>query len=263
LLKILGKAPKQEVPQNVQDTQEQVVNEDNTEQEVAVENDTSNSDNSENAAVTPSENNDENSGVSLTTSQNLNQSTVTLSSTRVQVQNPTGPREGENPQYDAIVRENSSEVVSGNQPTQTSNNEDTNNTRYDYDNDSMYQEMTNGLQTLENRLRSFEQQHNMTTRGALNQSASLAEFDSKTQYQRDLMRYNSLKNSMESYKKIMDNWQNGEKISFWNLSGVNFTNIECITLKDGKRAYKTDQGTFYPDYNGRIGKNKVPQELLE
>lgn len=83
--------------------------------------------------------------------------------------------------------------------------------------------------------------------------------------------YGSIKKDYDSYKKIMDNWKNGSKskdysanrnVNGRNILSVNYTNIECITLKNGQRAYKTDQGTFYPYNDGNPGNKPVPEDLL-
>ena len=62
----------------------------------------------------------------------------------------------------------------------------------------------------------------------------------------------------------MANWVDGP--AEWSLverNGMRWTNLERITLSNGQRAWKTDQGVFYPGPDGMPGYNKVSEEYLE
>lgn len=61
----------------------------------------------------------------------------------------------------------------------------------------------------------------------------------------------------------MATWQDGYYADFYSVNASTFTNVERITLPNGQRAYKSDQGVFYPGPNGRPFPRKVPEELIE
>lgn len=136
--------------------------------------------------------------------------------------------------------------------------------KYSFENDKLYQKMESALNELEARISQYENNNNR--RGVLSMSG-----DSFLNYRSDKFMYDSLKRDFDSYTEIMTNWQDGtvvpehtktRTINGHTVLNVNYTNVETITLKNGERAYKTDQGTFYPFRDGTPGEEKVPEELL-
>lgn len=167
----------------------------------------------------------------------------------------TGPPEGQNPEYDALVKGNDT-------PIQT--------TKYNYDNDKTYKTLDSELKRLQAEISKFEKENNISENDRFSKSKAMLA-DGYSDYRMNKHIYENLKDDFESYKKVMDNWQDGKKspaftanrtVNGQTLLNVNYTNIECITLKNGQKAYKTDQGTFYPYQNGNPGQQKVPDELL-
>ena len=137
-------------------------------------------------------------------------------------------------------------------------------TEYSFDNDKLYQKMESTLNELEARISQYENEHN-------NKGALFMDGDAFLNYRGDKFAYDSLKRDFDSYTEIMTNWQDGtiapehtktRTINGHTVLNVNYTNVETITLKNGERAYKTDQGTFYPFRDGTPGEEKVPEELL-
>lgn len=73
-----------------------------------------------------------------------------------------------------------------------------------------------------------------------------------------------LDSDVKEYRTVMANWKDGFAWGRYSATGVGtYTNVERITLKDGQRAYKTDQGTFYPNADGNPGSIRVKEELLK
>lgn len=151
-------------------------------------------------------------------------------------------------------------------PEQTTiNGEDTApKAEYSFDNDRLYQKMESALNELEAKISQYEDANN-------GKSALFMNGDGFFDYRRDKFMYDSLKRDFDSYTEIMTNWQDGtivpehtkiRTINGHTILNVNYTNVETITLKNGERAYKTDQGTFYPFRDGTPGEEKVPEELL-
>lgn len=67
---------------------------------------------------------------------------------------------------------------------------------------------------------------------------------------------------LKSYVTELVNWQDGFAWDTFNRNGNVFTNVSRVTLSNGQPAYKCDQGYFYPDFDGKIGVAKIPEELL-
>ena len=67
---------------------------------------------------------------------------------------------------------------------------------------------------------------------------------------------------LHSYLTELTNWQDGFAWDTFNRNGNVFTNVSRVTLSNGQPAYKCDQGYFYPDFDGKIGVAKIPEELL-
>lgn len=156
--------------------------------------------------------------------------------------------------------------------TVVTSNENTQQTpeTYNYDNDSLYKQMSETLEKLKSNISDFEKQNNITKDDPFSESDAMFA-EGYSDYSSNKFLYGSIKKDYDSYKKIMDNWKNGSKskdysanrnVNGRNILSVNYTNIECITLKNGQRAYKTDQGTFYPYNDGNPGNKPVPEDLL-
>ena len=60
----------------------------------------------------------------------------------------------------------------------------------------------------------------------------------------------------------MQNWQNGTIAGDRTIGFKTFTNVKRITLLDGQRAWKCNEGVFYPYYDGLIGGAEVPNKLI-
>jgi hypothetical protein len=76
------------------------------------------------------------------------------------------------------------------------------------------------------------------------------------------LRWEMLAKGLSNYKQIMSEWQDGKKLGDQQVKNMKFTNIERITLTDGRRAYKSDQGYFLPSSKGLIGGPKVTDAAL-
>lgn len=164
------------------------------------------------------------------------------------------------------------DIIQNNINTENTPNEvkQENSTPYNYDNDNMNKQMSETLQKLENEISQFEKQNNIT-KGDKFSEANAMLADGYINYSFSKHEYDAVKSDLESYKNVMDKWNDGFKFPAYsmnhningsNLLNVNYTNLECITLKNGQRAYKTDQGTFYPSSDGNPGNKPVPEELL-
>lgn len=75
--------------------------------------------------------------------------------------------------------------------------------------------------------------------------------------------YESFTRNLPKYKKEMRTWVDGSlgKESYFERSSgsklYQYTNLERITLADGRRAWKTDQGVFLPASDGKPGVEKI------
>ena len=73
-----------------------------------------------------------------------------------------------------------------------------------------------------------------------------------------------LDSDVKEYRNVMATWKDGPAWETYSATGVGtYTNVERVTLNDGQRAYKTDQGTFYPNADGHPGTVRVKEELLK
>lgn len=67
---------------------------------------------------------------------------------------------------------------------------------------------------------------------------------------------------LESYEKIMSEWKDGKAFEVYRRGANVFHNLERITLTNGQRAWKSDEGVFFPYRDGLIGGDPVPKDLI-
>ena len=133
-------------------------------------------------------------------------------------------------------------------------------------NDTSYQAHKKTLQDADNLMKELETKYNFERgdfRGQMNMTFSNEEDD--TRYFNAKFIYESYTRELPNYEKEMANWVDGPcgENSYHDLKYMRLTNLERITLSNGQKAWKTDQGVFYPGPNGLPGPNIVPEEYLE
>ena len=133
-------------------------------------------------------------------------------------------------------------------------------------NDTSYQAHKKTLQDADNLMKELETKYNFERgdfRGRMNMAFSNEEDD--TRYFNAKSIYESYTRELPNYEKEMANWVDGPcgENSFYQWNHMHWSNLERITLSNGQKAWKTDQGVFYPGPNGLPGPNIVPEEYLE
>ncbi len=191
--------------------------------------------------------------------------------------NMTGPSPAENPKYDAIAR---GSLDKSSAPLKTSSENEQ--LEAYLEKDSTFQKYNNILLNMKDEIDALKQQYGIidnTIDRDTNWKEHLdIEADNLRKYigmsDEDRSKYDyykELKADLSSYKNLMKNWQNGRKankfdctksVNGYILKDVHYTNVTLITLKNGERAYKADQGTFYPDRDGYPSKKSVPADLI-
>lgn len=131
--------------------------------------------------------------------------------------------------------------------------------------DSSYQKYKNSLAQMDNIMKELETKYNFN-RGDFRDETNM-HFANETdgnKYSQAKWNYNLYSRALPQYEKEMAEWKDGScgKDSYYRHNSTTWTNLERITLANGQRAWKTDQGTFYPGPNGMPGYDKVPQEEL-
>lgn len=127
--------------------------------------------------------------------------------------------------------------------------------------DEIYQGFKSEESRIDARMREIETKLGFT-RGGSDHLAKLLGSEYYEQYTNDEFNLIRCQNELPLYEKFMKEWQNGAKAAF-TYNNVIHLNCEQITLSNGQRAYKSDQGTFYPGRGGFPDlDNKVPDELL-
>lgn len=131
--------------------------------------------------------------------------------------------------------------------------------------DSSYQKYKNSLAQMDNIMKELETKYNFN-RGNFRDETNM-HFANETdgnKYSQAKWNYNLYSRALPQYEKEMAEWKDGScgKDSYYRHNSTTYTNLERITLANGQRAWKTDQGTFYPGPNGMPGLEKVPQEEL-
>ena len=137
---------------------------------------------------------------------------------------------------------------------------------YTLETDPFYEALTAQISQLDESMRQFESAYNIT-RGDIRSELNGVGKDGYSEYSSNSLIYKQLQRDESNYKQVMSEWQDGQKLTAYTRSingqqRVDYTNIERITLSNGQRAYRTDQGTFYPGTNGMPGSQPVPEELL-
>lgn len=116
---------------------------------------------------------------------------------------------------------------------------------------------------LDNQMSTIEKNFKVK-RGDLSSQLNINDSKTLDKYIKMELILNTYAPMLQDYVKEMENWQDGKwgEKSFVQRNTSRFTNLERITLKDGQKAWKSDQGVFYPYYDGGIGGNKVEDETL-
>ena len=114
------------------------------------------------------------------------------------------------------------------------------------------------------KMKVIEEKYNVT-RGNLSSELSIPfNTQDSDDYTELKMKYKMYKPKLDEYVKEMNNWKDGPlgNESFLQRGTVKFTNLERITLKNGQRAWKCNEGVFYPYIDGKIGGPRVEDALI-
>ncbi len=132
-------------------------------------------------------------------------------------------------------------------------------------NDMNYQKHKNNMTKMDNIMKEIETKHNFE-RGNFSDETDMhfANREDGDRYSEAKWNYRLYSSALPKYEKEMSEWKDGPcgKDSFYREGLTRWTNLERITLSSGQKAWKTDQGTFYPGPNGMPGFDKVPDEEL-
>lgn len=132
--------------------------------------------------------------------------------------------------------------------------------------DTVYQGFLRVQNSVNSRIAELEERYGITPGDDFG-VFQITDQNDKSDYTRYGLLRGTLIDNLNAYKTTMQNWQDGIKFTevSWTATGRGthvYTNVESITLPNGQKAYKTDQGTFFPRENGKIGDQKVPENLL-
>lgn len=141
-------------------------------------------------------------------------------------------------------------------------------------NDTTYQGYDATLQEMDNRMSEIEAKYGLPKiRDTFKDAPEFGSEDWKAEqnimakpeqpeYTKLKVKYSTLRHQLGLYKKEMQKWVDGPlgEGSFCHINNLYFTNLERITLKDGRRAWKTDQGTFLPGPDGMPGGQRIDNE---
>ena len=136
--------------------------------------------------------------------------------------------------------------------------------KYCIDNDKTYKKYQKELSELDVKMKVIEEKYNVT-RGVLRTELNIPmDSQDSDDYSKLRMQYKRYQPMLTKYVKEMENWKDGSlgKESFYKRGTVMFTNLERITLKDGQRAWRCNEGVFYPFVDGTIGGPRVQDESL-
>ena len=132
-------------------------------------------------------------------------------------------------------------------------------------NDAIYQDYMKQYNELKSKMAEIENKYNMNITGNPNQDMreyfKITDTDVWLKYSEYISQAKRFASNLDSYEEVMTNWKDGSKLGFLNRNGKTFDNVEAITLLDGQRAWKSDEGVFYPYVDGKIGGAKVPEKL--
>jgi len=133
-------------------------------------------------------------------------------------------------------------------------------------NDKKYQEYKGIVDEIDAAMKVYEDQYDVT-RGDQSSQLNIALYgdeDAMTDYIKLSVLYSTYAPMLDEYRAEMAEWKDGPigERSYFNRNGREYNNLERITLKDGQRAWRSDQGVFYPYIDGKIGNKTVPAELV-
>lgn len=140
-------------------------------------------------------------------------------------------------------------------------------------NDTTYQEYDAQLTRMDDRMTEIETQYGMPRvrdkfkdkpkfgTDALRAAFNIFDKPEQDEYTRLGLDYSFLHKSLDRYKTVMQDWTDGPcgENSFFQRNSTMYTNLERITLEDGRRAWKTDQGTFLPASDGMPGGKRIDE----
>lgn len=172
----------------------------------------------------------------------------------------TGLRKGENPEYDALVN-----------PTKPALQGHLTSEQLEefLASDTTYQGYSAKLEQIDSRMTEIETLYKMPRVREQSEfevddvsaTLNIVGKPESNEYTKLGLGYKLLKRNLEEYKTVMQDWVDGPvgENSYYRINSMVFTNLERITLADGRRAWKTDQGTFLPASNGMPGGKKIEE----
>jgi len=180
----------------------------------------------------------------------------------------TGPPEGEKPEYDAVVRAGAEPVNASIQRPLTPEQLDE-----FLANDTIYQGYNNQLSNMDARMSEIEAKYDMPRirdrfkdkpkfgSAEWNATFNISDKPEQDEYTKLGLNYSFLNSMLGKYKTVMQNWVDGPsgENSYFRRNATTYTNLERITLPDGRRAWKTDQGTFLPAPDGMPGGKRIEE----
>lgn len=131
-------------------------------------------------------------------------------------------------------------------------------------NDAAYQTYESIIQKWEAELAAIDKQYGTDRNNPLDLKITDLPQDVQSRYIEYQQRCELYKPMLEEYTQEMTNWQDGSlgENSFVRRGTTTYTNLERITLLSGEHAWKSNEGVFYPYFDGGIGGPKVPEELI-
>ncbi len=180
----------------------------------------------------------------------------------------TGPPRGENPEYDAIVARGMPESVAPVQGPLTDEQ-----LEEFLANDTTYQGYDAQLTSMDDRMTEIETRYGMPRvrdnfkdapefgTDAWHATFNILDKPEEQEYTDLGLSYSFLNKMLDKYKTVMQDWTDGPcgENSFFQRNYTRYTNLERITLEDGRRAWKTDQGVFLPAPDGMPGGKRIDE----
>lgn len=180
----------------------------------------------------------------------------------------TGPPRGENPEYDAIVARGMPESVAPVQGPLTDEQ-----LEEFLANDTTYQGYDAQLTSMDDRMTEIETRYGMPRvrdnfkdapefgTDAWHATFNILDKPEEQEYTDLGLSYSFLNKMLDKYKTVMQDWTDGPcgENSFFQRNYTRYTNLERITLEDGCRAWKTDQGVFLPAPDGMPGGKRIDE----
>lgn len=166
-------------------------------------------------------------------------------------------------QFSISEIENNEEITPETVPFFTNVN---NKTKEYLSNDSTYQSYKLQYGKLKAQMTEIETKYGMAITGNIpndiREEFKITNNDDEDKYSDYKLNKKLFSRQLENYEKIMANWQDGPYQDYYRRETKEFHNVERITLKNGQRAWKSDEGIFFPYRDGLIGGQRVPEELL-